>query len=219
MRRHDLGTALAAMARAGLPFDPATGTGGWPAPIDYLTIPDTGDQQYAEIWQQQLARIGLRIRLRLVTYASFLAESTRRRTAAMGRAGWSADYPDPGDFFEPILSTRAIQDEGSQNTSFFSNAELDRVLTAAHGERDPERRDAAYLRAEQIIRDEAPWIPTHGTRSYELWQPYVHGYAANPILRQRFADVWIDRGGTPVALVAPLGRRGHPLLAAEGALP
>src|SRR5262249_27647712 len=35
--------------------------GGWPAPIDYLTVPDTGDQQVAEIWQQQLARVGLRV--------------------------------------------------------------------------------------------------------------------------------------------------------------
>jgi len=194
MRRHDPAAALAAMARAGYPFDPRTGEGGWPDPIDYLTIPDTGDQQYAEIWQQQLARVGLRLRLRLVTYASFLAESQRRHGAAMGRAGWSADYPDPGNFFEPTLSTAAIQDEGSDNVSFFSSPELDGVLARAHGEPDRARRDALYLRAEEIIRDEAPWIPTHGTRTYELWQPYVHGYAPHPVLRQRFADVWIDRG-------------------------
>ena len=210
MRRHDLAAALDAMARAGYPFDPATGKGGWPEPIDYLTIPDTGDQQCAEIWQQQLARVGLRIRLKLVTYASFLAESQRRRAAAMGRAGWSADYPDPGDFFEPTLSGAAIQDEGSDNVSFFSNAELNGVLARAHGEPDRARRDALYLRAEEIIRDEAPWIPTYGTRSYELWQPYVHGYAPHPVLRQRFADVWIDRGDAPrLAQVLPSLYRGR----------
>jgi ABC-type dipeptide/oligopeptide/nickel transport system permease subunit/ABC-type transport system substrate-binding protein len=208
MRRHDLGAALASMARAGYPFDPATGRGGWPAPIDYLTIPDTGDQQYAEVWQQQLARIGLRIRLRLVTFASFLAESQHRHTAAMGRAGWSADYPDASNFFEPTLSTAAIQDEGSENVSFFSNPELDALLARAHGEPDAARRDALYLRAEEIIRDEAPWIPTHGSRTYELWQPYVRGYGAHPVLRQRFADVWLDRGGAP-ALTALLPRRSQ----------
>ncbi len=126
MRRHDLAAALAEMAEAGYPFDPATGKGGWPEPIDYLTIPDTGDQMYAEVWQQQLARVGLRIRLELVSFASFLAESQRRGAAAMGRAGWSADYPDPSNFFESILSSEAIQDEGSDNVSFFSNAELER---------------------------------------------------------------------------------------------
>src|SRR5262249_9441810 len=116
MRRHDLAAALAAMARAGYPFDPATGEGACPAPPDFLAVPDTGDQQYAEVWQQQLARIGLRVRLRLVTFASFLAESQRRHSAAMGRDGWSADYPDPANFFESMLSAAAIQDEGSVNT-------------------------------------------------------------------------------------------------------
>ncbi len=208
MRRHDLTAALAAMARAGYPFDPATGRGGWPDPIDYLTIPDTGDQAYAEIWQQQLARVGLRVRLRLVTYASFLAESQRRHTAAMGRSGWSADYPDPGNFFEPLLSTASIQDEGSDNVSFFSSPELDGILSRAHGEPDRGRRDALYLRAEEIVRDEAPWIPTHGTRTYELWQPHVHGYPPHPVLQQRFAGVWLDRGGpSPLAHLLPGGTR------------
>jgi ABC-type transport system substrate-binding protein len=205
MRRHDLDAALAAMARAGYPYDPATGKGGWPAPIDYLTFGDSGDQIYGEIWQQQLARVGLRVRLRLFTNATLSAETGRRHTAAMGRTGWSADYPDPGNFFEPILTTRSIQDDGSENVAFFSNAELDRVLEAAHGERNPARRDALYLRAEEIVRDEAPWIPTHGVRSYDLWQPYVRGYEPNPVVHQ-FAGVWIDRGDEPVAVVSPLGR-------------
>jgi ABC-type oligopeptide transport system substrate-binding subunit len=188
------------MARAGLAFDPATGKGGWPAPIDYLTIPDTGDQQVAEVWQQQLARVGLRLRLRLLTYAAFQAESGRRRAAPMGRAGWSADYPDASDFFEPILTTAAIQDEGSDNLAFFSDPELDALLARAHGERDPATRDALYLRAEEIVRDEVPWVPTYGTRSYEIWQPHVHGYAPHAVIRQRFADVWIDRGDPPPLL-------------------
>jgi ABC-type dipeptide/oligopeptide/nickel transport system permease subunit/ABC-type transport system substrate-binding protein len=206
MRRHDLPAALAAMARAGFPFDPVTGKGGWPEPIDYLTIPDTGDQQLAEVWQQQLARVGLRVRLRLVTFASFLAESARRRSAQMGRAGWSADYPDPSNFFEPFLASAAIQDEGSDNASFFSSPELDAVLARAHGEPDAERRNALYLRAEEIVRDEAPWIPTHGSRVYELWQPHVRGYAPHPVLRQRFISVWLDRGGGELTAMAP-GRR------------
>src|SRR5262249_47647030 len=105
MRRYDLDAALAAMARAGFPFDPSTGEGGWPAPIDFLAVSDTNDQEQGEIWQQQLAHIGLRIRLKLCTYASFLAESQRRHAVAMGRTGWWADYPDASNFFEPTLAT------------------------------------------------------------------------------------------------------------------
>jgi ABC-type dipeptide/oligopeptide/nickel transport system permease subunit/ABC-type transport system substrate-binding protein len=193
MRRHDHAAALAEMARAGYPFDEATGRGGYPDPIDFLAVPDTWDQQTGEIWQQQLARIGIRIRLHLVTYATFLAESTRRRGAVMGKTGWNADFPDPSNFFEPILATTAIQDEGSENVAFFSSAELDGLLARAHAETDPERRKADYERAEAIVRDEAPWIPTFGNRRFEIWQPCLHGYVEHAVIPARFNDVWLDR--------------------------
>jgi ABC-type transport system substrate-binding protein len=207
MRRHDLPAALDAMARAGFPFDPATGRGGWPSPIDYLTVPDSGDQQVAEVWQQQLARVGLRLRLRLLTFAACEAEAGRRGAAPMGRAGWYADYPDPSNFFEPLLGSAAIQDDGSTNRSFFSDPELDALLARAHSELDPSVRSTLYLRAEEIVRDEAPWIPTHGARAYELWQPYVHGYPPHPVIPQRFADVWIDRDPSFVLGSVLRGRR------------
>lgn len=211
MRRHDHAAALAEMARAGYPFDEATGEGGYPTPIDFLAVPDTWDQQTGEVWQQQLARIGIRLRLHLVTFATFQAESTRRRGAVMGKAGWNADFPDPSNFFEPILATSAIQDEGSENVAFFSSAELDALLARAHGETDPERRKADYERAEVILRDEAPWIPTYGNRRFEIWQPCLHGYTAHAVIHARFNDVWLDRRPAPIAareaLTHPTARR------------
>ena len=206
MRRHDLQRALAEMAEGGYPYDPATGRGGYPEPIDYLAIADSSDQQHAEIWQQQLARIGLRVRLRLATFASFLAEAQRRRTSRMGNTGWSADYPDPSNFFEPTLSSEAVQDESSENVAFFANRELDEVLARAHEEPDQSKRFAYYERAEEIVRDEAPWVPTFNSRTFEVWQPWLRGYVRNAVIRGRFNDVWFDRDG-PVGIAA-IGPRG-----------
>jgi ABC-type dipeptide/oligopeptide/nickel transport system permease subunit/ABC-type transport system substrate-binding protein len=194
MRRHDLDAALKEMARAGYAFDPATRHGGYPDEIDYLTLPDTFEQQSAEIYQQQLARIGIRIRLKLVSFATYLADASRRRTTAMGWCGWSADYPDPANFFEPNLSSEAIAEEASQNYAFFSNPGFDRLLREAHAESNHARRMTLYDEAEKIVRDEAPWAPTYVTRAFELWQPYLRGYAPHSVLAQRFGDVWIDRG-------------------------
>jgi ABC-type transport system substrate-binding protein len=194
MRRHDLTAALAEMERAGYPFDPSTGRGGYPHEIDYIAVPDTWDQQSAEIWQQQLRKVGIRIRLRLVTYATYLAETTRRGAVAMGKAGWNADFPDPSNFFEPTLSSAAIQDEGSENVAFFAHPELDALLDRAHGDPDRARRAEAYERAEAIVRDEAPWVPTFGTRSFEIWQPCLRGYAPHAVIQGRFNDVWLDCG-------------------------
>ena len=58
----------------------------------------------------------------------------------MGNTGWSADFPDPSNFFEPTLASEASQDEGSENVSFFANRELDDVLARAHKESDPSMR-------------------------------------------------------------------------------
>ncbi|AUX22887.1 peptide ABC transporter permease [Sorangium cellulosum] len=222
MRRHDLPAALAEMAAAGYPYDPATGQGGYPGVIDYIAIPDTMEQAVGEIFQQQLARVGLRVRLRLVSWATYLAEASRRRTIPMGWAGWQADFPDPASFFEPTLSSRAIRDEGSQNFAFFRSEALDRALDAAHVEQDRARRLALYARAEAIVRDLAPWVPTYTRRLLELWQPSVRGYERSAVLSPRFHDVWLDpaarraaRGGGPRA-GGPLASRPRALLARAG---
>lgn len=199
MRRHDLAKALSLMALAGYPFDPKTGRGGYPHELEYLTLPDSFEQMAAEVYIRQLAKIGLRVRLKLVPFASYLAQATRRKTTAMGWVGWTADFPDPSNFFEPTLSSRSIQDEGSQNLAFFANEELDRLLVSARKESKRDVRMQLFQRAEEIIRDEAPWVPTSTSRTPEMWHPYVRSYAVHPILPPRFADVWIDAAARSTA--------------------
>ncbi|MBI4701719.1 MAG: ABC transporter permease subunit [Deltaproteobacteria bacterium] len=197
MRRHDPAAALAELALAGYAYDPRSGRGGYPEPIDFVTVPDTFDQHAAEIFQQQLAKVGIRIRLRLLSYAAYLAETQRRRRCPMGWTAWGADFPDPSNFFEPILTSGAIREEGSQNIAFFSHAELDAVVSRAQHEQDRTRRMALYERAEEIVRDEAPWIPLYATRYLELWHPYVMGYEPHPILPMKFDRIWM--AGAPGA--------------------
>jgi ABC-type transport system substrate-binding protein len=194
MRRHDVAQALKEMALAGYPYDPETGRGGLPEPIDYVTVPDTFEQSAGEVFQQQLARVGIPIRLRLVSWATWLTLISKRKTVAMGWRGWGADYPDPANFFEPLLTTSAIQDEGSQNVSFFSHPELDRVVAAAHQEGDLRKRMALYEQAEVIVRDEAPWIPVYTPRVLQVWQPHVRGYRPHPVEWMRLRDVWLADG-------------------------
>ncbi len=185
--------ALQEMALAGYPYDPESRTGGYPEEIPYLAIVDSYSGQAAEVYKQQLERIGIRIRIQLVGWPTFLAKSSRRKTVPMGFAGWHADFPDPSTFFEPILSSGAIQAEESQNTSFFSNAELDRVLVAARRSTNRDERLRLYRRAQAIVTEEAPWAISYGYRYFELWQPYVHGYRPHPVLTQYVRNVWLDQ--------------------------
>jgi ABC-type oligopeptide transport system substrate-binding subunit len=110
----------------------------------------------------------------------------------MGIVGWSMDFPDPSDFFEPILASDAIQEEETQNFAFFSNPEFDKLLVMAHRELDPMRRSALYRRCEEIVRDQAPWAVGFAQRHLEVSQPYVHGYAIDRTHTQFVRDVWLD---------------------------
>ena len=197
---HDPARALAEMQKAGHPFDPSTGKGGLPGTIPYYTVTDSFDLEAALVVQQQLARIGVRIQMRPMGYPAYLAVTGRRGAAQMGADGWSADFLDPSDFFEPLFHSRAIADEDSQNRAFYRNPEVDRLLDEARRERSFERRVALYRRAEEIILDDAPWVMLYRSRAFELWQPYVHGYHVNPALTAHLGFAWIDEGARKRAL-------------------
>ena len=216
-QRFDLGRALDLMRQAGHPYDPATGRGGIPGEIPYLVNAGSFDLEAGQVIQQQLARIGIRIRLRPVGWPAYLAQSSRRHTTVMGSDGWSADFLDPSNFFEPLFSRQAISDEESQNRSFYASATLDEKLERARRETDPGRRLALYHEAENQVLDDAPWAVLYSTRILDAWHPYLHGYLAR---QTRLAFTWIDRrardrrssmlspaSGRLALLPSPLGRR------------
>jgi len=194
-QRYDHDAALEHMKRAGYPFDPATGEGGWKPKIPYYAYTQGAVIFTAQVLQQELARIGLRIDIRLVNYPTFLALNNRRRTAPMGAPGWLMDYPDPSDFFDNLFASDAINDETSNNTSFYSNPRLDAILARAHEVLDPKDRYALYGEANRIVCDDAPWAFTFLTRYFDVWQPYVHGFGVHPVWTSYAADAWVDRRG------------------------
>jgi ABC-type transport system substrate-binding protein len=192
-QRFDYAAALEHMREAGYAYDPATGRGGYPRELDFVTINDSFDAQVAEVYQQQLARVGLRVRVRALSYPAYLAETGRAGGAALGMDGWSADFGDPADFFEPLFSSASIAPEDSQNRAFYANPAFDALLARARRERDPSARRALYAEAERVLADDAPWAFAYYPRAFEAWQGYVNGYRVHPALRQAVRFVWLGR--------------------------
>ena len=198
-QRHDYAAALEHMRKAGYPFDPATGKGGWPDPIVY-PLYDQGLLVFtAQLLQQDLAKIGLRLDLRLVSWPAFLALQERPGGAAISQANWEMDYPDPSSFFDPLFTTASIGPEVSYNVSFYSNERVDELVARAHGELDPERRRALYGEADGILCDEAPWAFAYAYHAYFVRQPYVRGLEARLIGGLDPTRAWMDRQGEAIA--------------------
>jgi peptide/nickel transport system substrate-binding protein len=84
--------------------------------------------------------------------------------------GWAASFVDPQQPMSQFDSSQSPPN--GLATSFYANAEVDRLLAAAAREIDPERRADQFCQAMKIVWDEAPFI--------FLWaQKYPVAYSAS----------------------------------------
>jgi ABC-type transport system substrate-binding protein len=194
-QHYDLAAALEHMRKAGYAFDPATGRGGLPGEVRYDVYRASLFELSGQLLQEDLARIGIHLELRISSYPTHYTLAHRRGASQMSAQSWLEDFPDPSDFLEPLFARKSISDEDSMNAAFYSNAALDEILVAARRERDPRERERLYARAEQRVCDDAPWAFEYVHRLYHVHQPYVRGYRLHPAWSEDVSDVWLDRGG------------------------
>lgn len=152
----------------------------------------SGDPTYCLLIQAQLARIGIRIRLRPVDTAVLGTNTARRRAVGLSLFGWVLDFPDPISLLEPLFHSRGIAEEGATNSAFYSNLELDRLLDRARLEPDPDRRTDLYRQAERIIVDDAPWAFTCYAVNLVMVQSYVREFRAPLAGYIDLRNVWLD---------------------------
>jgi ABC-type transport system substrate-binding protein len=193
---YDYTAALEHMKRAGYPYDPDTGKGGYGPTIAYYAYPESTTLYTAQVLQQDMAKIGLRIEIHLLNFPSFLALTARRKASPISARGWQMDYPDPSDFFDLLFGSDAINDEDSTNTAFYKNARLDELLNRAHHERSTMARYGLYGEANRIVCDDAPEAFTYFFHFFVVSQPYVHRFGENPVWSSYTANAWIDRPET-----------------------
>lgn len=204
-QKYDYAGALEHMKRAGYAYDPATKTGGYPGVVPYIVYKQGLSEFMGQVLAQQLAKIGLRIELRVVNYPTFIALRGRRRETAFGPGFWQADYPEAASFLEPLFSSKSISNEDANNWSFYSNPRVDDLVARAKRELDEAKRKALYVEAEKIVIDEAPWAFTYYFVWYVQHQPYVRDYKVHPVWNHDVTRAWIDRTSGPAAARAILG--------------
>jgi ABC-type transport system substrate-binding protein len=210
-QRYDYAAALAHMAKAGYPYDPSTGRGGYPDVIPYYLVRQGSMEYTAQILAQELAKIGIRLELHLVNWPTFLSMAYTRKTVAMASPGWAMDYPDPSDFFEALFSSKAINGEQSTNTAFYKSPRVDDLIERARHELDRTKRMTLFTEANHVVCDDAPWAFTVTLRFEDVAQPYVRGFKPHPVWTFHSADTWLDRGAaTHTDALGLLFRRGAP---------
>jgi oligopeptide transport system substrate-binding protein len=135
------------------------------------------------MWEENL---GVNISTRQTEFATFLSD-LRDGEYQMFELGWVADYPDPENFLKIQFYSGS-----NNNYSQYANSEVDRLLEEADTETDEATRMSLYQQAEQIIVNEAPWIPLFHDKFSVLIKPYVEGYTLPPFVIPRLRYVQIE---------------------------
>ena len=135
------------------------------------------------MWEKNL---GIKTEFQQTEYATFLKDLNKRRFQ-MFDIGWIADYPDPENFLDVLFYS-----DSSNNHTNYNNPRVNTLLEKARVETDEMLRFSIYNEVEQIILDDAPWIPLwYSGERYLLVKPNVHDYLQTPLIIPKLKHVYL----------------------------
>jgi oligopeptide transport system substrate-binding protein len=130
-----------------------------------LTVTGAGTgEMLKEMYSQVL---GVDIEVQVVDWGVFL-QGLDAQQYQMFSLGWIGDYPDPQNFLDLMFHSQS-----AYNHSAYSNADVDSLVEMARVEQDESKRMQLYQQAEQLVIEDAPWIPLYHSAAYYLVKPYV----------------------------------------------
>ena len=136
-----------------------------------------------QMWERNL---GITAEFQQTEFATFLKDLHKGRFQ-MFDIGWIADYPDPENFLDILFHS-----ESTNNHTHYSNPEVDALLMKARLETDTGLRYDLYNQAEQMILDDAPWVPLwFDGESKLLVKPNVHDYLLPPLIIPRYRYIYL----------------------------
>lgn len=181
---HEPAKARALLAEAGL----ADGfkTTIWTRPSGSLLNPNPS--LGAQLLQADLAKVGIDAEIRVIEWGELI------RRAKAGEhdllfMGWAGDNGDPDNFLTPQFSCASV--ESGLNFARFCDEALDKLIADGKTSSDQSERSRLYHQAQQIIQEQALWLPLAHPTAFALLSSKVEGYKVSPFGRQNFASVQI----------------------------
>jgi peptide/nickel transport system substrate-binding protein len=114
----------------------------------------------ADYYRDLLDEIGFEADTKTLDQQVYFEQIGLKRTKAQtGFTNWYQDYPHPGDFFEPLLSSDALETEPTFNQGFVSDRQIDRTLDELRGEAPGEAADQWGDLDEYVVNQKAYVVP------------------------------------------------------------
>ena len=127
----------------------------------------------AQSIQQDLSAVGISLELKSQAASTVIEAASTPKTAALtwsGGMAWTQDYPDPSDFYWPILSCRSAV-QGGWNWAFLCDKKLDALASSADqmvSSALREKRLGEYRKIFSSVMAQAPWVPMFNEVRYTM---------------------------------------------------
>ncbi|MGD7045079.1 ABC transporter substrate-binding protein [Jeotgalibacillus proteolyticus] len=158
----------------------------WAMPVPRPYMPD--GQKVAEAIQNNLADVGITAEIVNYEWATYL-EKARMGEADAFLLGWTGDNGDADNFLYVLLDQDNI---GSNNYTYYENQELHDLLIEAQSEVDEEARNQLYMDAQEIIHEDAPWVPLAHSTPLMAGSSTLKDFVAHPTGSDNLMDVYFE---------------------------
>ena len=147
--------------------------------FEFTVLTNAGNEARAKtaaILQQNLAEVGITMKIRTVEWAAFINQFIDKRDFDAVILGWSLT-PDP-DQYDIWHSSKT----GPKELNFvgFSNPEIDGLLEEGRSTFDIEKRKKAYFRIQEILAEEQPYVFLYVPDALPVVQNRFHGIHPAP---------------------------------------
>ncbi|MEW6996675.1 ABC transporter substrate-binding protein [Colwelliaceae bacterium BS250] len=156
----------------------------WAMPVQRDYNPNA--LKMAKLIKADLAEIGIEINIISYEWSTFLRKLTKGEHQSV-LIGWSADHPDPDNFFSPVLSCSAMA--SGRNRAFWCNEEFDSLLSQSLMTNDLEKRQQLYNKAQELLATELPLVPIAHSKRAQAKLADVNGDILSPFGGISFEDV------------------------------
>jgi ABC-type transport system substrate-binding protein len=158
----------------------------------YYVAEDPDHAPFAQVVQQDLAQIGIKVELRPLTRAALNGLVGKPKTVPMSFGTKGGNYADPFDFLSNALCATA--GPGTITPDWYCNPKFDEMVNQAEAIWNNEtERLKVYQQAEQLLVDDSSRVFLANPLLTTLRTPKLKGFYLHPVLWFQWKNYWLDR--------------------------
>jgi oligopeptide transport system substrate-binding protein len=169
-QKYDVAQARAKLAASGVSAKQLSGI-----KFSYDWSSDFQKETATFVRDQLKANLGVDVVIQALDTNTFNSRLSTGNFQIAGPLGWTADYPDPADWYHVFLTT------SSHNVGLYQNQQYDNFVRVAGADLEADRRDQEYQQAQRILVGDAPAAFLAQTVSWNLVRPYVRGVSTTSV--------------------------------------